>query len=219
MAMNPVHEDPVSNFNSQWTAHFEQLLPKPWPSRVEWRRLEDIVAVLERLGQTCWSANYLFLPEGGGIELLGAEKDAEAGCLQLHAGNSVYIGRPTSLACFAFARAPELSYYDLELDRLTPITEDPDENRESVRRRYPTLREIEFRDPDQPATLATVHSRRSIEAARLFGGRIVIFGKDCPYNLDSSTDDGRHERMGREGFHKYIERAAQRSFFGGAAFE
>lgn len=219
MAINPVHEDPAPKFNNRWTTYFNQLLRKPWPMLAEWQKLEDIIAVLERLGQTCWSANYLFLPEGGGIEFLGAEKDAEAGCLQLHADSSIYLGRPTSLACFAFPRSPEWSYFDLDLDRLEPITDDPDENRESVRRRAPALRQIEFRGPDQKAILATVHSPKSIDAARLFGGRIVIFCKGCPYNLDSSTDDGRHNRMTREDFYKYIQRAARRSWFGGSAFE
>jgi hypothetical protein len=128
--------------NKGWRLFLKRLLPTPWPSSIRWDQPNLIFGTLERLVRQAPDLHYTFLPDGGGIELTGVEKGLEPGCIQLHAGGSLYVCKPESLVCFAFTDRPQWSYFDLDLRKLDPLDEktEPGEKREDLRGRVRTLR-------------------------------------------------------------------------------
>jgi hypothetical protein len=82
---------------------------------------------------------------------------------------------------------------------------------------YGAVRTFLRRDIDGRAV--RIPSKRPAEYRRLLGGRIVIFPKSSPYNLESGTDDGWHNRMGRKLFRQYIQSAINSSPFGAETYQ
>ena len=80
----------------QWQEVQEQLFPSYVPSHAEWTDLDDMVSVLNLLGQYD-SLNHLFFPDEGGFDLTGASSSYEQDCIELHFGKFVYIIKPKRL--------------------------------------------------------------------------------------------------------------------------
>ena len=76
----------------QWQEVQEQLFPTTIPAHAEWHNIKDIVSVLQLLGQYN-SQNHTFFPDGGGLDLTGANLSYEKDCIELHCDGLVYVGK------------------------------------------------------------------------------------------------------------------------------
>ena len=103
---------------TDWRMFQEHLFPHLIPERAEWRRLSDIVTILNLLGQHA-ELNHAFAPDGGGLDLRGAAASAEDGCLELrfHPRIAVIV-RPRSLHFESFPGFDDWAYFRLETEEL-----------------------------------------------------------------------------------------------------
>jgi len=67
----------------RWVEAQRRLFPLMVPTRATWEDIDDIVAVLNILGETS-NLNHLFFPSGGGLDLERVfRSEREPGCLEL----------------------------------------------------------------------------------------------------------------------------------------
>lgn len=201
-----------------------RLFPHAVPTRARWTDPADIVAVLELVASQR-NLNHTFLPDGGGLDLDGAELFAgEAGCITLYLGGrpsktrrSIDICRPSGLYFERVGPADELSYFRLECAGLEPTGLDQPQ----AGRAY----DLVVDRLSEPGTYIAgwaewnTHVNTSGEedplpedarlVQRYHRGAFVIFAKGSVYNeprteaLDAYN--GRHNDMNANAFRAHVE--------------
>ena len=148
----------------------------------------------------------MFFPLSGGLDLRGAKRSHEEGCIELETdGNTVAVMKPASLQLERFDNDPtgDWTYLRLNIAELPPTEfhqprhDNLDFEEELTELEPGVYAERSYiEEPDCPADARII--------TRLFRGALVVFAKGSLYNQDSSTYDGRHslgliKQHGREG--------------------
>lgn len=197
--------------NSRWLDMIRRLPVGTGTDRSVWTDRQEIVEVLDIVGRT--TANHMFFPGSGGLDIYGAVVSAEENCIEIHCSpgkSSPDILHPRSLTLNVLRDFPSLSYLRLELEKLEPRGEHevPPTLREELTEVGPG--EYDDRsvwdDDDHEPSWRLVRRRMS--------GSFVIFSKGSPYNLFTDywrssdghdTYDARHDKLTAEEFRAYVE--------------
>ena len=200
------------NMLPEWRTLLNDLFPIGVPTTAIWTDREAIIEVLKRIGSVD-SLNHTFHPRSGGLDLTDAKPSHEEGCIELSFGGIAYVIRPARLYCETFGESVEWAYFRLETADLAPSgTHDThgwqyEEVTELSPGQY-VLRSVydagvygsDENGRDRPLP------RSARPLGRVFSGAFVIFCKTSPYNLESATYDGRHNKVNAPDFRTYIER-------------
>jgi len=193
-----------------WTRIHHEIFGNTIPSRYEWTKPEDIVAVLNKIGRVP-NSNHSFFPMGGGLDLEGARLAEEPRCIELNFGLR-HVVRPDKLIFERVDDNQEWNYFRLETLELEPsglyeLSDDAyDEelvdlgNGEYIHRNY----------WDEGSYDGKPLPKNARPLTRLFRGAIVIFKKMSWYNHASGkfdAYDARHEALGASGFRQHVEEA------------
>jgi hypothetical protein len=195
----------------QWQETLSRLFPVGIPAQATWRDPEQIVAVLNLLGQTP-SLNHMFYPSFGGNDLLQARlSEHEEGCIELILGRCNLV-RPINLSFEGFPDGPEWNYFRLETGTLAAcgayeeepefprISEDVTEINSHVYAELSCWDDDRYENGPVPATARPV--------TRWFTGAFIIFQKTSFYNLAEGRLDaysGRHNEMDAVDFRSHVE--------------
>jgi serine/threonine protein kinase len=189
----------------QWKDIQEKLFPSSNPTRVIWEDIESIVNILKMLSTTD-QLNHVFIPTGGGNDLVDVRLSHENGCIELDF-EYVVICKPKRLVFESFNYDEEWNYFRLECDGLDPSGYYPETgNREVLTELAPLLytdancEEYNDFDGKELPTAARSIERFLIECS------FVIFRKTSTYNQISSTYDARHNKMTTDKFRRYIDK-------------
>ncbi|WP_238413594.1 serine/threonine protein kinase [Alicyclobacillus sp. TC] len=189
-----------------WDALVRSIFPVGVPERSEWTDGASILQILNAIGESK-AMNHTFMPNSGGLDLIKALPSHEQSCIELRMDGLPYIVKPQRLIFHSFPDSePQWSYFRLETGTLQPTGV-----YDQLASSYEELGEIdpgEYIDRDYidsgyyngeslPSNARTV--------VRILSGAFVIFSKASIYNMNVGTYDARHERMGDEGFRRYIE--------------
>jgi hypothetical protein len=198
----------------EWIELQNRLFPGKKASRTEWTDPDEIAEILAEIGAP--DRAHCFFPNGGGLDLVGADVSHENQCIELKFDlNSVSVIRPSRLLFFYFRDYPGMSYFRLETSELIPI------DRAARRFGYEELTEVsplDYRDRSvwEEGILDYDKSGRPIRlpssariVTRWFCGSFVFFAKGSFYNgLSGSLDayNGQHNTMTADVFNEFILR-------------
>ncbi|MCR9165568.1 MAG: hypothetical protein NXI35_33150 [bacterium] len=170
--------------------------------RAAWSDLDTIVAILDEVATEAPN-NHMFFPLSGGLDLRGARRSHEDGCIELETdGSTVVIAKPASLQLERFDNdiTGDWTYLRLNLDPLAPTEFHRHRSRfdsEEVAELEPGVYDKRSRleDDDCPADARAI--------TRLLRGALVLFAKGSLYNQIPETYDGRHslgliKKLGQE---------------------
>ena len=187
----------------QWQEVQEQLFPTTIPAHAEWHNIKDIVSVLQLLGQYN-SQNHTFFPDGGGLDLTGANLSYEKDCIELHCDGLVYVVKPKKLS-FEFINSKiEWTYFYLEAEPLKAFT--PNYPKDLYSEEFCEISPLNYK----PLSLLDNMSKEDFDKihprhiTRYLRGSFVIFHKDSIYNHFVSKYKGEHEELGMQEFRKQI---------------
>jgi serine/threonine protein kinase len=211
-----LNEDFHLRNNNQWAELLNKLFPISTPNRVIWTDIDEIIKILNMLGETP-SLNHLFFPKSGGLDLEGAKKSIEEDCIELDM-QLIYIIKPIRLLFESFGDDVAWNYFRIETGGLSPsgvYDEEQLEGRvsETVSELYPGHYEDYgyAEHPDYYREMGEDIPKTVRHVTRYFEGSFVIFNKRSHYNLDNKTYDGRHNRMSTDEFREYINNSIQES--------
>jgi hypothetical protein len=199
--------------NAKWRKCLHRLSAGAPNLSLTWTDPTEIIEVLQTVGES--TANHLYFPGIGGLDVTGAGPSAEPGCVEVYCGperSHPEIVRPRSLTLNFVPGMPSLSYLRIETEALEPtgVYESVDLREELVEvapgeYRERSVWEDDDREPEW--RLVTRHVR----------GAFVIFSKGSAYNLGDrysprliagDTYDARHDKMNAAEFRSYIESVA-----------
>lgn len=189
---------------SQWRYIQERLFVQAIPKTAFWDDIEDIINVLNLLGNMP-NLNHMFIPTGGGQDLNYVEMAGEEGCLLLRAGGCNYVLKPANLIVENVDKDFEWSYFRLELENLDPIYEESTDREyltEDVPGNYISWKCGNYGYYEDDTKLP--HGYKMVD--RFLKGSFVFFSKASPYNKVSGAYDARHNNMNASRFRKYIEK-------------
>ena len=198
----------------QWVEAQGRIFPLTVPARATWESLEDVIAVLNILGETT-DLNHLFFPSGGGLDLERAfQSKHEPGCIELVTNRIFNLVKPIRLIFESFNDDPQWNYFRLETGVLRPsgvysnlpegsLDEELTEIRGKIYASRSCWDDGSYRGKPLP--------KGSRLIVRWFSGAFVIFQKSSIYNQVNETYDGRHNRMDADGFRAYIASAVAAS--------
>jgi hypothetical protein len=195
-----------------WKKIHKNIFDDSIPRNCTWTDIDAIISVLNKIGSVK-ASNHMFFASGGGLDLLGARKSHEEGCIELLMGVS-YLCKPKSLTFEYIDHEFHWNYFRLETDilKLTDVYEGmaTDKYFEQVLEISPLhyvsrshWDENEYEGKKLPVTARPI--------VRILKGSLVIFKKTSTYNLTSSTYDGRHDKFGPDAFRTYIADAYEQT--------
>jgi hypothetical protein len=178
---------------SGWEDIIRTLLPQPGVDQAEYMQLDQIIAVLNKLGSEPPDTHLVRLPGGESIAIARASIGAEPGYIQIEdREGSLFVCKPRSMVCFRVSKALDMSYLDLELNGLTPLDDT------NVR----TDRKEDLYGPVRAAD----GTARKDDFTRLLSGRLLIGCKNgCPRYFEGKVDD-----VPRKGLRRFVEMEANR---------
>lgn len=194
---------------AEWKWFLNKIFPVGTPKRAEWKTQDDIVNILLLLSKNS-SLNHMFYPDGGGNDLSGVSKASESGLIALHIDEeSAELIKPLKLCFESFGLSSEWNYFWLEADNISSIgvpncmrpngfAEDLTEISPGFYGSIGCWQNNGFNGEPLPEGARCV--------TRYSKGAFVFFCKRSTYNLNPSTYDGRHFKMGEEKFREYIEK-------------
>ncbi|WP_156818173.1 hypothetical protein [Mastigocladopsis repens] len=197
----------------KWESMLKQLFPISIPSTCVWKDKTAIISILNMIG-SIESASHVFLPGGGGIDIIEARTSIEDECIEiLSDGGIPCILKPSHLIFQSFNNH-EWSYFRLETKKLSPIgiyennklkreelTElTPGDYVERAVWDYGYYGYVDSNNEEKPLP----ENARVI--TRFLEGSFVIFTRSSPYNLSQEKDayDGFHNLMNSDEFQNYI---------------
>ena len=187
----------------QWQEVQEQLFPSYVPSHAEWTDLNDMISVLNLLGQYD-SLNHLFFPDEGGFDLTGASSSYEQDCIELHLGEFVYIIKPKRLLYEYVDKTCEWNYFYIDIEEMNAISQDLsptccwEEFCEVAPKDYQPLELFEQMSSEDLRKIKPRH------IVRYLRGSMVAFHKDSIYNGIISKYKGEHSKYTADGFRELI---------------
>jgi serine/threonine protein kinase len=203
-----VEEDYDSRNPLQWKDAQKKLFPTGVPTRAIWEGLENIINVLNELS-IIETLNHLFLPDGGGLNLIGVKKSHEDGCIEINVGFPIIL-KPKRLIFESFDYVEEWNYFRLESDVLNPSEYYPKVVDYEILTELEPLLYTDYKcsDYNDFNGKELPENARSIKR-HLSEDSFVIFQNTSTYNKISSTYDGRHNKMTADQFREYIGRAVK----------
>lgn len=187
----------------QWQEVQEQLFPSYVPSHAEWTDLDDMISVLNLLGQYD-SLNHLFFPDEGGFDLTGASSSYEQDCIELHFGELVYIIKPKRLLYEYVDKTCEWNYFYIDIEEMNAISQDlsptccSEELCEVAPKEYHPLELFNEMPLNDFRRIKPRHIVRYLK------GSMVAFHKDSIYNGMISKYKGEHSNYTADGFRQLI---------------
>ncbi len=197
-----------------WQDVQERLFPIVLPKRAIWEDISDIVTILKSISFIN-GLNHMFFPEGGGLDLLGAELGKEPGTIELiHDIHSSSVVKPKRLIfeSFNFDWKWEWNYFRLETGilestGLTYVMNNYEALVEIAPLKYISLEEWEC-DYDDVEERDRKYPTNAKHICRFINGDFLIVAKSSTYNYITSTYDGRHNQMGTDEFRDYMNEKA-----------
>jgi serine/threonine-protein kinase len=191
---------------TDWQNIHKTIFADNIPNNIQWTNIDDIIRVLNAIGSVN-DSNHTFFPSGGGLDLDGAAKSQEQGCIELNFGGLIHIIKPKSLTFESIDKDFEWNYFRLEADTLKasgvyenlPVESFDEEVLEISPLQYLDRShwdEGEYDGKQLPASARPV--------IRILKGSLVIFKKTSIYNANSSTYDARHEKLGAVKFKEHV---------------
>jgi len=209
---DPAYLKNSRDFIEKNTIAWEKTLQKifginvPYPSRQNWVSKEDIINVLNVIGEIP-DSNHLIFPEGG-LDLKGATFSTEDNCIELIFENQIYICQPDYLQFVSFQADIKWFYFRFETKKLKAIY--AKNNFNAFCEELIELDDGEFvSNNKENDAYVSKHFYRRIN--RILSGSMVIFAKSSMYNHDPSTYDGKHNKMTPEEFQKYIQKSIEKN--------
>lgn len=191
----------------QWKDAQSKIFPFTKPSRAIWEDIDQIIRVLNLISRSD-HLNHTFMPTGGGMNLLGAKRSYQDGCIELNFGYTEIV-KPIRLVYESFNDKEDWNYFRLEADALKPS---------GYYKKMPEL-EVECLTELEPLVYTDAlcsefndYNGQSLPSSaraiyRLVkGGSFVIFTDTSLYNRTGHTYDARHNKMTTDGFRGYISR-------------
>lgn len=217
----------LSEFQTENLERWGQVVGRVNPqyaSKLIWSEASPIRGALRSFMGS--NLNHAFLPTGGGMDFKNVVLSREPGCIEFEIEeNYAYIVKPNRLSLETIDGHLGESFLLLELSPMIKsgayeyLAEDEDED---VRRRYHQWRKEELVDVDgmyleryhwdQDSMLDENGDEvRLPETARRvvrwLDGKMLIVAKGSRWNADSSTYDGRHDKMSSEQIRHVISSA------------
>jgi hypothetical protein len=208
-----------------WIEIQEKIFPSGFPERKEWTDRSEIVNVLKIIG-SIRNSNHMFFPRGGGLDVEGADISTEDNCIEINTGGLTEILKPSRLIFHSFKAEHQWNYFRIETLELEPsgVYEDMDYSDDESYEPSDKEKLSSFYSDEELCELSPGNYISSIywdegeyrgtklpSSARIvtrhFKGSFVIFQKTSIYNRNSSTYDGRHNKMNDAEFRNYIQEA------------
>ncbi len=191
---------------SEWLNIQSKLFPYAEPKTVIWENIYDIISILNIISEYK-QVNHTMMPDGGGLDLVGAKLANEEGCIELSFNGHAHVVKPRMLIFECFHKNSDWNYFRLEAEVLEPIciheTERPYEELTEIEPCiYSDYSCYEFNDFNGE-TLPD--SARPV--IRILKGIFLICLRTGVYNSVSATYDGRHNKFSADDFRHYIERS------------
>ena len=202
-----IYSDYYKSQLSDWAFLSYQLFGNIPPESTVWSDLNVIVRVLNVVGNTP-AYNHMLLHDKGGVDFLYAKPAAEYKCIEIHDTlGSCYIIRPTKLYFENFSDNFRWNYFLLEFSNLSPILEPCYNDREYLVEdtpgHYVSAQFAQYGVYDYDTGIPLPSGYRIV--CRYTKGKFLIVMKAGPYNMISSTYDGRHGSCSHNEFRIYIE--------------
>jgi serine/threonine-protein kinase len=185
-----------------WVLIQQKLFPTVLPKRVIWEDPDSIISILNIVGGID-NLNHMFFPDSGGMDLEGAIRSNEVGCIELDCGIK-YIIKPKRLLFESFSSDPEWNYFRLELDTLKPKYGNSEDGSEQLTEISPGVYKDQYYSENYFSEYGKI-PRDFRTIVRYFHGDFVIFRKTSSYNYTSETYDGRHCKVNADQFRSYIQ--------------
>ena len=202
-----IHRSPVKLNKLQWKDAQSRIFPFSRPSRAIWEDIDQIIRVLNLISMSD-HLNHTFMPTGGGMNLLGAKRSYENGCIELIFGYTKIV-KPIRLVYESLYGEEDWNYFRLEADALKPS---------GYYKKMSEL-EVEYLTELEPLVYTDAlccefndYNGQSLPSSaraiyRLVKeGSFVIFTDTSLYNRTGDTYDARHNEMTTDGFRDYISR-------------
>jgi len=192
----------------RWKEMIDSMFNNDVPLNKEWTYRDNIIHWLDYIGGHD-ALNHTFLPDGGGLDLIGCSYANERDCIELNLGGMKHVLKPKKLTFQWFPNAKyEWAYFLLEADTLQPVFPNPAFSEEEMVEISPA-EYIERRYWDSGEYRGTPLPKSACLVARYIRGNFVIFSKASLYNKNPETYDGRHDKMSPEGFKNHIEKVIE----------
>lgn len=181
------------------------------PSSAKWTKIESIVCVLNKIGNTP-AYNHMFFSDGGGLDFSYAEAAPEPGCIYIYDTlGGCYLLNPKSLDYEGFDDI-RWNYFILDMDKLAPVIAEPmgsshERLVEDAPGHYVDAKDCVYGvyDYDTGIPLPT----ESKVVFRYTKGRLLLVMKWGLYNQIDAAYDGRHGKfVNCAAFRKYIDTLA-----------
>lgn len=203
-----VYKDFDKSQESDWRFLNKQLFTSNTPESSKWKKIDNIIDILNIVGAIP-AYNHMLFPDGGGLDFDYAELAEEEGCIYLYDTiKNCFIIKPKSLNYEGFDEEFMWNYFLLELDELKPIfnlseTTIAEDLVEDTPAHYVSIKDSEYGvydyDSGEPLPEGYKVVRRYIK------GNFLIVVKRGFYNGITSTYDGRHGLCSSLEFRNYIE--------------
>ncbi len=199
-----IYKDFTKRNPLQWRDVQIKLFPTALPQRAVWENVDSIVEILNYLGSVD-NLNHVLLPDGGGIDMLGAQQGLEPKTIELIADErTVYIVKPKRLIFESFNFDWEWNYFRLETYELdTTGIDDIFENHEHLFEIAP-LQYISEGDWDEDRDGERRYPADYRRIFRYSRGDFLILQKTSPYNQSAYNYGGEHNQRGLDEFKAYI---------------
>lgn len=209
-----LNQDFSKRNQEQWYEIQKKLFPSAFPKRVIWSDINDIIIILKVIC-TYKNLNHVFLPTGGGLDLLDSKLSVEQSCIELQFF-SKHIVKPKRLLFESINYDPQWNYFRLELELLSRAVITKDCFGDSIREDVTQLSPGQYKDSNyyensyyrEQEDDEYVRPTEMEYVTRWLSGSFVIFSKSSTYNSISSTYDGRHNKMDTDKFRDYIQQLA-----------
>ncbi len=203
--------DPKTKYINQWSDIQHEIFPCGIPVRATWIRVDSIVRILNAISRYS-SANHVFYPTGGGMDLKGAKRAKEYECIELDC-TRIQLIKPEYLLFESIDAEPRHNYFWLKCKILQP-TKFNINGYDNTKHQISDYREaisqltdgnyIPPIDSDSfPSDLNLNGSKENIKCiTRWFKGSFLIVRKDSFYYNDFHTYKGLHNSISPNSFKK-----------------
>ena len=201
-----IYGDKKAKDAKEWEFIAKRIFNGYMPASAKLTNPDDIVNALNTLAQSA-ALNHMMFPDGGGLDLTGAELVHEKGFIAVHADNSVNIIKPK---CLYFESFPDArwNYFFLEAENVDPIDglDISASGEQCMVEDYPghyvCADDAVYRVYDYDSGKPLPENARIVN--RFSRGKFLIVIKTAVYNHIQATYDGRHNVMSNEELRAYF---------------